>query len=98
MAKGGPRSKLSYAFTPKAFKLFPEFAPLLTVLCTFMTFGGAFMVYSLMQKPDVTPFGSGTYREEKCNPAVAQKIYNPGGIAYQRNEELDKLRKEIGLK
>jgi len=86
----------SIAFGRSAFKRFPELVPLVSIISTAMVGATCFTGYMLATKPDVrVNKRSDVAPWEKVDPEKAQKMYTIH-TKYQRNPELDALRKEIG--
>lgn len=72
-----------------------QLLPLVTMVVTACTMGISYSIYSLYQKPDVRVIKSESPPWEKVDPTKPQKLITFRG-KYERNEELEALRKEIG--
>lgn len=103
MASHAPRQAYTsfpdkpFGFGMKAMKKFPELIPLVSILGFACSMAAAYIGYSLYQKSDVivTKNSRVNHPWERVNPEQAQKLLTLN-IKYEKNPELEALRKEIG--
>ncbi|KAK6166795.1 hypothetical protein SNE40_023415 [Patella caerulea] len=86
----------TFGFGMVAMKKFPELIPLVGFISAAVIGCGAYMAYALITKPDVRINKSSELPPwERVAPTERRKFFVINE-KYQENEELSKLRKEIG--
>lgn len=98
-ARTVPQGPWGFGFGLRAMKNFPELIPLVSILSGACVMAASYIGYALYQKPDVTVNKTTSKAEgkpwERINPLQTQKLLT-FNQRYERNNELEQLRKEIG--